>query len=164
MKRVSIIGVGNYNSGDDSIGLLAIEALQEKIATNRDSHTLKKEEEISIRLYIANQDPFLVGSIIAGGEKAIIVDAADMNAPIGTIKSFSLEEAIPKLSHKSTSTHGFDLGEILNLVKSMGYSANVRILGIQIDKNNLQGPKNSFQNELKEKVISKILEEVEQIA
>ncbi len=157
---------------EDNIGLAVIATL-DRLLAEREYTLTRGGKTVSVRLYSANQDPVLAGAIIAEGQPVLIIDAVDMKLPPGSIKVFSLDEAILSFVHRATSTHGFDLAQILKLVEELGYKSNVRIIGIQIDKDRLElRKKNSPVNKAEEiigeglvnKIISKILEEVKQIA
>ncbi len=151
--------------GEDSIGLEAINKLDKFLAEREYMLCNQKGNNIAVRLYSANQDPILAGAIIAEGQPVLIVDAVDMNLPPGSVQAFTMEEAILNFTRGSISTHGFDLAEILKLTKSLGYSSNVKIIGIQIDKGKIttRNDSNNYGG-IMEKIISKIIEEVKQIA
>ncbi len=168
MKRVNIIGIGNYSIKEDSIGLEAIDAIDKLLAEREYILEDQNGNSILVQLHLANQDPILAGAIIAEGTPVLIVDAVDMKLPSGTVRTFSLNEAILNFSQGAISTHGLDLAETLKLVDKLGYGSSVKIIGIQIDREKLDfsqnNPTNNHKEKIKREIISKILEEVKQIA
>lgn len=83
-KKIAIIGVGNLLMGDDGIGIHVVQELLE----NRPL-TLPKE----VAIYDGMTDSFLVLEQMEGADKAIIIDACDMNPndPPGSIRKFTFE-------------------------------------------------------------------------
>lgn len=120
MKHTVVVGVGSVVRTDDGIGPRVIEKLQE--------HELPK----SVDLRSGDISGLDLLKYLPGYKRVIIIDAADMKEPPGSIKVFSLDQI--KLSSFSNvqSTHGMALLETLTLADQLDdITDEIYIIGIQ---------------------------------
>lgn len=112
-KKIAIIGIGNLLIGDDGIGIHVVKELVE----NR-----RRSIPQGVEIYDGMTDSFLVLEQMEGADKAIIIDACDMNAkdPPGSIKKFKFEFDKGKdedFESMSLSLHDFDFFNALRISK-----------------------------------------------
>lgn len=143
-KNILIAGAGNPWRSDDGTGITVIErlhALQHAGA----SYLAKNQVDI----LDVGTDGLALLDILPNYQKAIIIDAVEMNAAPATIKVFFPEEAKIKITSDALSTHGFGLGEMLKLAEQLHIPTQIIIIGVQ--------PYDlSFGNELSAEVKNKI--------
>ena len=137
MKKTLVIGVGSILKGDDGIGPRIIDELENEPLP--DNVTLERGDLSGMDLI----------KFFPEFERVIIVDAADMKEPFGSIKVFTLSQ-IKKATFADTfSTHGMALLEALTLAKKLDIKSEIIIIGIQ--------PKDvSYNLELTDLIESKI--------
>lgn len=150
--KLSIIGVGNREMGDDGIGIHLVELLSGQM----ESGDWAPE---SVELVSAGTDSVLAGALAADSSRVLLLDAALMNAPAGEIRFFAAEDAdIPEEAW--SSTHSLPLSGVLELMRSLGCAARIRVAAIQPAS---LGPWEGLSPELADRVpqmLSKIKEEV----
>lgn len=106
MKPVCIIGVGNPARGDDAVGRAVAARLRNRV--NDHVEVLEEDGEVSALLARLEQ-----------AETVYLIDAAAGGAP-GTVHRFDAADGpLPQLLF-SLSTHGFGLGEALELARALG--------------------------------------------
>ena len=113
-----IIGVGNILRRDDGIGPAVIERL-------------RAEPISSVDLRDGATDGLTVIEYLKPYQRAVIIDAVDMQAEPGTIRMFTPEEAIINIKAEALSTHGFGLAEVLKLMQSLEIKTELKIIGVQ---------------------------------
>ncbi len=121
---IKIVGFGNKFMGDDGVGIRVIEELQ-KLSS------LKNIELIDGGTSGVDLIPILQNS-----HAVILIDAVNGGQEVGeliTIRPDDLKECI---SHKinSYSLHDFDLNQVLDLVRALGLSEKLTILGVKPKK------------------------------
>lgn len=150
-KNILIAGAGNPWRSDDGIGITIIERLH--ALQHAGAFYLAKDQ---VDILDIGTDGLALLDILPNYQKAIIIDAVEMNAPPATIKVFSPEEAKIKITNDALSTHGFGLGEMLKLAEQLNIPTQITIIGVQ--------PYDlSFGNELSSeitRVIDKIIDQV----
>ena len=120
MVRTLVLGVGNLLLTDDGVGVRVVERLLE-------THSLPEEVQV-VDGGTCGLDllPFLVGV-----EKLIVVDAANLGQPPGTIRRMVGEE-VPVFLSQKLSPHEINLPELLFSAKLTDiYPPEVVVLGIQ---------------------------------
>ena len=117
-KKTLIVGVGNPFRHDDGIGSKVIELLQANQTINAD-------------LLDGGIDGLALIDVIANYESAIIIDAVNMSATLGTVKVFTPEEARLKIHSDTLSTHGFGIAEVIRLMHEFGMNTQLKIICIQ---------------------------------
>ena len=144
IDKTLILGVGNIWRQDDGTGPKIIAILQQQHWSNVD-------------LIDGGTDGLSLLDKLSEYKQAIIIDAADMDAVPGTVKSFTPEEALIKIKADALSTHGFGLAELIKLMQQLQISPKLHIIGVQ--------PKSvAFGNELTLEINSKIPAIIEEIA
>ncbi|MGD9152340.1 MAG: hydrogenase maturation protease [Gammaproteobacteria bacterium] len=113
-----ILGVGNIWRRDDGVGIEAIKLLRQESMTNVD-------------LINGGIDGLSLIDVIKRYQRAIIIDAVDMQLTPGTVKLFDIKEAKIKIKHDALSTHGFGLAEVLGLLEKLGCKTKIKIIGVQ---------------------------------
>jgi hydrogenase maturation protease len=119
MKNKSlVIGVGNPFRRDDGIGPEII-------------RILKLENKSNFDLIDGGTDGLALLDQLAGYEKAVIIDAAEMLEAPGVIKLFTPAEAKIKIKSDVLSTHGFGMAEMLKIAEELNVETKIRIIGVQ---------------------------------
>jgi hydrogenase maturation protease len=113
-----IIGVGNPLRHDDGFGPKIIEILRQQPNLDADLHD-------------GGTDGLALLDVIAQYQQVIIIDAVNMNAPSGTLRSFSPDEARLKIHADTLSTHGFGIAEVVRLMQELAIKTDLTIIGIQ---------------------------------
>jgi hydrogenase maturation protein HypF len=119
-KQLLIIGLGNPWRKDDGIGPALIARLQENPELN-----------IHADCVDGGTDGLGLVSIIEPYERALIVDAVRMGLAPGTIKVFTPDDVILNVHSDSLSTHGFGLAQVIELLRKMGNTTALTIVGIE---------------------------------
>ena len=119
MKKTLVIGVGSILKGDDGIGPRVIDEL-EKVSLP-DNITLERGDLSGMDLI----------KFFPEFERVIIVDAADMKEPPGSIRVFTFSQIEKATFSDSFSTHGMALLETLTLSQELGIKSEITIVGIQ---------------------------------
>ncbi|MGB2728194.1 MAG: hydrogenase maturation protease [Halobacteriota archaeon] len=128
-KKIAIIGIGNLLMGDDGIGIHVVKELVE----NR-----RMSIPQGVEIYDGMTDSFLVLEQMEGADKAIIIDACDMNAkdPPGSIKKFKFKFDKDKdeedFDSFNLSLHDFDIFNALRISKhTHELPAEIIIVGVK---------------------------------
>ena len=120
MASTIIIGLGNPILSDDSVGIHAARRLAE---------VQKVREVAEVREVYAGGLRLL--DVLAGYERAIIIDAMQTGAAPGTVRRFSIED-MPK-TRNLASTHDADLPTALEAGKALGMKlpGEIVVFGIE---------------------------------
>jgi hydrogenase maturation protease len=116
--KVFVAGVGSPYRHDDGVGIEVIKQFQ--------AH----EQHWGV-FYYAGTDSLALMEQLRYYQHAIVVDAALMGEPPGTVKIFSPEEAKLKINSDALSTHGLGLGAMLNLSAGLAIPTKIKIIGIE---------------------------------
>ncbi|MBV2122000.1 MAG: HyaD/HybD family hydrogenase maturation endopeptidase [Candidatus Thiodiazotropha sp. (ex Ctena orbiculata)] len=106
IERVLILGIGNTLLSDEGIGIHLVTAMQQKIGdipgvTYMDGGTLS----------------FTLAEPIADADGLIVVDAARMNQPPGSLQVFHNDAMDRYLSGNRSSVHEVSLGDLLDIAR-----------------------------------------------
>ncbi|MET0072801.1 MAG: HyaD/HybD family hydrogenase maturation endopeptidase [Candidatus Thiodiazotropha lotti] len=106
IESVLILGIGNTLLSDEGIGIHLVTAMQQKTGdipgvTFMDGGTLS----------------FTLAEPIANADGLIVVDAARMKQPPGTLQVFHNEEMDRYLSGNRSSVHEVSLGDLLDIAR-----------------------------------------------
>ena len=128
MNKVSIIGIGSA-TGLDQAGWLALRELKHAgFARNFPSS--------SVSLY-GHRNPIDLPTILMDTDLAIILDA--MEGPLGSLQRFDRETI--SLRCDTLSSHGFGIGQALELCYSLGHSPmQIAVYGLGIGIANIDNP------------------------
>lgn len=120
MAKTLILGVGNLLLSDDGIGVRVIQKLQEE-------HNLPEE----IQVVDGGTCGLDLLQFLEGVENLIVVDAANIGKPAGTIQRLEGDQ-VPVFLAQKVSPHEINLPELLFSAKLIGiYPQKVVVLGIQ---------------------------------
>lgn len=119
MKMLKVIGLGNILRGDDGVGPVIIQKIENK-ASN-----------LSIKAIDAGSDAFLILDHLLESDPVLIVDCAKMGADPGTINLFSADTAEKIPANIGLSLHGFSLAEVWKIAREMGTKVNLKIIGVE---------------------------------
>jgi len=124
MSGTIVLGIGNRLGGDDAAGTLVVDILNQR---QYRAKALPSNEIIAID---AGNAPESYTSVIRQHrpELLILVDAADMDLPPGTLRIITPE----KISILSFSTHHMPLSMFIAYVKE--FCGNVLLVGVQPER------------------------------
>jgi hydrogenase maturation protease len=107
-ESILIIGVGNPDRGDDAAGREAARRLR-RTDCARHAEILDLDGEATALL-----------ATFERAETVFLVDACVSGAPPGAIRRFDVEQTPLSPAHFGLSSHGFGLGEALELARMLG--------------------------------------------
>ena len=118
MKNILILGIGNILCGDDGIGSHIVNYLN--------------ESDLEIPSHVEIIDGGTAGfdllSIMKGRNKIIIVDAVSVDDMPGSVYRFTPENI--KTRERSISLHQLGISEVIRMLKVMGETPEIEIIGI----------------------------------
>ena len=116
---ILVIGVGNAQRGDDSIGLVVAQRLADR---NLPGLQVKQQSGEALSLIAAWE----------GHNDVVLVDAASSGAAPGTIHRFNaIEERLPERRF-TASSHGFGLSQALELARALDrLPARCRVFAVE---------------------------------
>jgi len=104
--RVVVIGIGNLDRGDDAAGRLV-------------ARKLRKELPDGIEFIELEADATALLEKLAPASRAVLIDACTSGRSPGTVQRFDVAaQALPKELF-NLSTHGFGLGEAVELARTL---------------------------------------------
>ncbi len=117
---MKIFAVGNSFYGDDGIGAAVLEWISEA------------DFFPGAELFDAHTDALSLLDHLAPGQLNVVVDAADMGLPPGTVAAFRPDEVQLKIKSDHLSMHGFGLAETFALARQLDKMPDdVLIIGVQ---------------------------------
>ena len=118
VAALTIIGVGNRLRGDDAVGSLLIDKLQ--------------EQNYDVELIDAGTDALGVLEYLNGRDTVYIIDACRMGREAGELVVFGADEAEMIMAQDQISLHGLGLAEALKLAASLEMLPRaLKIIGIE---------------------------------
>lgn len=102
-----VIGVGNRERGDDGVGPLVVDLLGARVP-----------EGVELRSGVADGAALL--EAWQGFDRVIAVDAVRSGSPPGTLHRIDAIRDRLTAPHLRSSTHGFGLGEAVELARALG--------------------------------------------
>jgi hydrogenase maturation protease len=106
VQNVLILGIGNNLLSDEGIGVHLVERMQHRVG------------ELPGVVYLDGGTlSFTLAEPIANSEGLIVVDAARMNQPPGTVKVFLNQNMDQYLSGNRVSVHEVSLGDLLDIAR-----------------------------------------------
>lgn len=107
-ERRVVVGIGNLDRGDDGAGRAVARRLRGVLP---DTVAIVEEDGEAASILAA----------IEGAATAILVDASVSGRPAGTVSRFDVTAApLPRAGFGVASTHGFGLGEAVELARALG--------------------------------------------
>lgn len=115
-----MVGLGNILLKDEGVGVRCVELLR--------SRNLNQD----VKIVDGATMGFDLLEEMRGFDRVVLVDAVDMGKEPGYIASFGAEELLKVAGGKKFSLHEFNLVDVIQLGKKLGYPMDkVRIVGIQ---------------------------------
>jgi len=147
VRRKIILGIGNELGGDDAAGSFVARVINEKLRG--------KAVEHQITAIDAGTAPENYTSVIRRNrpEQLILVDAADMGLPPGSIRLLSPA----KIATLSFSTHGVPLSALVSYVQE--FCGRIYIIGIQPEQTEVGGRLSASVGKSSQSVIALILDD-----
>ena len=135
--RVAILGIGNELRGDDAAGVIVARELQSIVGATLAGRPVGQARDLPVRIIDAGAAPeAFTGQLrrFAPG-LVIMIDAAQLDEPPGTIRAIEWQDALGL----SASTHTLPLNVIAQyLVREL--NCEVIILGLQAAANEFDTP------------------------
>jgi hydrogenase maturation protease len=104
--RRLVIGIGNFDRGDDAAGRLVSRLLQGRLP--QDVQVVEHDGEASRLL-----------ALLATAQEAYFIDAAASGAPAGSVRRFDCDETPLPEMHVAVSTHGLGLAAAIELARAL---------------------------------------------
>jgi hydrogenase maturation protease len=111
MSRTLVVGLGNETRGDDAAGLLAARAVRKLGLEGVDVE--EHGDVAGLAEAIARHSDVVLVDAVAGGTPGAVVDVE-----------------LSALRRITTSSHGLDAREAVDLARVLGSQARVRVIGI----------------------------------
>ena len=119
-RKIVVIGVGNLLLKDEGVGVHAALELQEKALPP------------GVEVFDGGGGGTGLLDLFQGAGKAVIIDAADMTRPPGTVVRFTPDEVRSRAGGPKLSAHEVGLLEVLELARALGQCPpEVVIIGVQ---------------------------------
>ena len=114
-----VIGVGNTFRSDDAVGVV--------VAAELRKHKLPPHIEI----IEGGTDEFGLIEHFKTARHVVIIDAVSMGKPPGTVSVFTTDEVNLASTAENAYLHGFSLVDMIALVKALGISPKITVVGIE---------------------------------
>ncbi len=143
---LKIIAMGNSFYGDDGVGEAVLDVLREM------------PEMENVPLINGQTDALGLVDHFARTDHVIIIDAARMNCPAGTVQVFNETNVKPGLKADHLSLHGISLAETLSLARQIKVlPRKTTIIGIEPEQMDVNTGLSPAVKQAVPKVISHIL-------
>jgi len=140
-----VIGVGNRERGDDAAGPEVVRRLARRAPAG--VHVLECDGRLGA----------LFEAITRGGW-VFVVDAMSSGAPPGSVKRFDAVAAPLPVAFATSSTHGFGVGEAVELARALGrLPAQLEVIGIEGTSYEFGAPMTPEVDEAVERVVAELL-------
>jgi hydrogenase maturation protease len=116
---LKVIGLGNLLRGDDGIGPVIIQKLEEQNSSD------------SIKLLDVGSDAFMILDQLLEPDPVLVIDCAKMGKEPGSIIRISTRDKGIIPANIGLSLHGFSLVEIWQMAQEMGSSDDLIIIGVE---------------------------------
>ena len=122
MSRVSVVGCGNEDAGDDAIGILAVRDVRSEL------------EALRVDV-VPGISPLAVVHLLEDVDVVILIDAirtADGSRRVGELVRVEADGGtLPGGFRSSLSSHGLGLPEVVALAEVLGSEPRVVVLGLE---------------------------------
>ena len=118
---LKVIGLGNILRGDDGIGPVIIQQLEES------------KNSLSIQLCDAGSDAFTILDQLLESEPIVIIDCARMGKKPGTVQKILVKNIKNLPVNLGMSLHGYSLTEVWQIARSMGVDNDLSVIGVEPD-------------------------------
>jgi len=116
--RCAVFAVGNGLMTDDGIGEAVLTAL------DRAPHP-------NVRLVNAGSDPLRVLQELDDCDRALVVDAAEMDLEPGAVRMFEADDTNVNVRLCGDTSHGIDLAAVVVMARKLGLSHKIRFMAVQ---------------------------------
>ena len=116
---LKVIGIGNILRGDDGIGPVVIQKLEEQKSSD------------SFKLFDVGSDAFMILDQLLKPGPVLVIDCAKMGKEPGSIVRFSIKDEGKVPAKVGVSLHGFNLAEIWQVAQSLGCPDDLIIIGVE---------------------------------
>lgn len=106
-RRTAVIGIGNIERGDDAVGRVAAQRFRDGVPTDVD-------------VYEQDGEATALVDLLEGRSGVYLIDACSSGFPAGSIHRFDVSSAPLPDRAVRVSTHGFGLGEAIELARALG--------------------------------------------
>lgn len=106
MSNLIIIGIGNPFRGDDGVGWAVVDSLKTKIGEGLNVQRSRGDISELLEAFTRYSTVYLV-------------DACCMKAPVGLWDRIDVLKTSLPLDNKQTSTHGFNLSQVIDIAKAL---------------------------------------------
>ncbi|QHC23006.1 hydrogenase maturation protease [Streptomyces sp. GS7] len=107
--RIAVIGIGNDHRRDDGVGWAVVAELA------------RRRLPRGVALFRTDGEPARLISAWEGADRAIVVDAARSRpSRPGHVHRFRIHDALSRSPWSETSSHGFTLGDAVELARVLG--------------------------------------------
>ncbi len=114
-----VVGLGNVLRSDDGVGVHLVRALAQETWPP------------SVRIVDAGTPGLALLDLIEDADHVVILDACQLDAPPGTIRTFTPDEVRSRSEGTPLSVHQPDVLGALRLGEAVGVSVSVTLVGIQ---------------------------------
>ena len=118
---LKVIGLGNILRGDDGIGPVIIQQLEES------------KNSLLIQLCDAGSDAFTILDQLLESEPVVIIDCARMGKKPGTVQKILVKNIKNLPVNLGMSLHGYSLTEVWQIARSMGVDNDLSVIGVEPD-------------------------------
>jgi hydrogenase maturation protease len=124
----TVVGLGSEAAGDDAIGLILVDQLQERLQRPRPGW----ERAAATCVLWPEADALTVAyDLLALGDGVLLVDCADLGLEPGSARLLAPGEVRVTVKHSPVSVHGIGLAEGLELAARLGFSRPVHLFAVQ---------------------------------
>ena len=116
---LKVIGLGNILRGDDGIGPVIIQNLEQS------------GKSLQIRPIDAGSDAFTILDHLLGSHPVLIIDCARMGKMPGSVQKMLAKDSKFLTTKIGMSLHGYSLAEVWQIALSMGVKNELSLIGIE---------------------------------
>jgi hydrogenase maturation protease len=121
LKSTLVLGIGNTLLGDEGAGVHALEHIQALLGNDAD-----------VDLVDAGTLSFMLLPTLEQYARLVVIDAAQLNAPAGTVESFEGPAMDAFLGRPRRSVHEVGLCDLMNMAQLSGcFPQHRALIGIQ---------------------------------
>lgn len=151
-RALTVIGIGNYLRGDDSVALLLLQKIKNRLAQTTEVQLWEDKDALSITSELLEiQTPI------------VIVDCADMGLKAGEYRFFNASECNLSQHLDSISTHGFGFAEALALAQTLGFHQALYFFAVQPEQMELEQSLSLTLKTKLENIAQSLVQQIQQL-
>lgn len=148
---ICIVGIGNAQRGDDSVGRLAARAIKPRIGRRAEVHEVQGGAPEILDLF-------------EKADTVILIDAVHSRQPVGTIHRFEIGDHPLPAVFSTHSSHAFSVAEAIELARAIGQlPARLILYGIEGKTFEFADPLSPAVSEALGGMVERIIQEVEEM-